>query len=91
MDIDKMVAHKLHYFKNLQKQINAHQTKASSAHLRKQWLDRQKVTNYQNEYDRIRGVVAQSIFKTGPNTVDLLKKRMKTLEDLGAHAVDSIR
>jgi hypothetical protein len=90
MDLDKMVAHKLHYYKNLQKQIDAHRTKAASAHLRKQWIERQKVTNYQNEYDRIRGMIAQNVVKNGPNTVELLKKKTKKLEELGAKAIDGI-
>jgi hypothetical protein len=90
MDLDKMVAHKLHYYKNLQKQIDAHRTKAASAHLRKQWIERQKVTNYQNEYDRIRGMIAQNVVKNGPNTVELLKKKAKKLEELGAKAIDGI-
>ena len=90
MDIDKMVASKLHYYKNLQKQINAHQTKASSASLREHFKERQKVTNYQNEYDRIRSVVDHSVIKKGPNTVDLLQKRIKDLEKLGAKAIDSL-
>ena len=46
-NIDKHIANRLHYFKNLQKQIDAHATKASSIALRKQWLDKQKklITN----------------------------------------------
>jgi UDP-N-acetylglucosamine pyrophosphorylase len=90
MDLDKMIAHKLHYYKQLQKQIDAHRTKAASAHLRKQWLERQKVMNYTNEYDRIRGIIAQSVVKHGPNTVEQLQKRAKKLEDLGAKAIDEI-
>jgi len=90
MDLEKMIAHKLHYYKQLQKQIDAHRTKAASAHLRKQWLERQKVNNYQNEYDRIRGIIAQSVVKHGPNTVEQLQERAKKLEDLGAKAIDEI-
>ena len=90
MDLDKMVAHKLHYYKNLQKQIDAHRTKAASAHLRKQWIERQKVTNFQNEYDRIRGMIAQNVVKNGPNTVEQLQARADHLKKLGAIAVDGI-
>ena len=41
-NIDKHITNRLHYFKNLQKQLDAQATKASSIALRKQWLDKQK-------------------------------------------------
>ena len=41
-NIDKHITNRLHYFKNLQKQLDAQATKASSINLRKQWLDKQK-------------------------------------------------
>jgi len=88
MDLDKMVAHKLHYYKQLQKQIDAHQTKAASIQLRKQWLERQKLNNYTNEYDRIRGLIAQNIVKG--TSVEHLKKRENELKGLGAKAIDGI-
>ena len=46
-NIDKHITNRLHYFKNLQKQLDAQATKASSIALRKQWLDKQKklITN----------------------------------------------
>ena len=46
-NIDKHITNRLHYFKNLQKQLDAQATKASSINLRKQWLDKQKklITN----------------------------------------------
>ena len=47
----------LNYFENVQKKLDAHQTKPASIRLRMQWLERQKVNNYQNEYDRIRGII----------------------------------
>ena len=37
--------------------LDSHQTKTSSIQIRKKWLERQKVNNYQNEYDRIRGLI----------------------------------
>ena len=41
-NIDKHITNRLHYFKNLQKQLDAQATKASSIALRKQWLNKQK-------------------------------------------------
>ena len=83
-----MIARKLHYYKQLQKQIDAHQTKEASIVLRKKFLERQKVANYQNEYDRIRGMIAQNDRKGV--SVEHLKDKKKELEKLGARAIDGI-
>ena len=88
MDLQHMINRKLHYYKQLQKQIDAHQTKASSIEIRKKWLERQKVANYQNEYDRIRGIIAQNERKGV--SVEHLKKKAGDLEKLGAKAIDGI-
>ena len=74
--------------KQLQKQIDAHKTKAASIHLRKQWLEKQKVANYQNEYERIRGMIAQSVVRHGPQTDERLEEREKKLKELGAIATN---
>ena len=88
-DMAKHISNRLHYFKNLQKQLDAHATKASSIALRKQWLEKQKKVNYQSEYDRVRGEIAQSVFHGGVSTTSL-KNRQKELEALGAVAVSGI-
>ena len=88
MDLQHMIASKLHYYKQLQKQIDAHQTKEASIVLRKKFLERQKVANYQNEYDRIRGMIAQNDRKGV--SVEHLKEKKKGLEKLGAKAIDGI-
>ena len=88
MDLQNMIASKLHYYKQLQKQIDAHQTKEASIVLRKKFLERQKVANYQNEYDRIRGMIAQN--ERNGVSVENLKKKAGDLEKLGARAIDGI-
>ena len=88
MDLQHMINRKLHYYKQLQKQIDAHQTKASSIEIRKKWLERQKIKDYQNEYDRIRGMIAQNERKGV--SVEHLKEKKKGLEKLGAKAIDGI-
>ena len=87
-DIDKHITNRLHYFKNLQKQLDAHATKASSIALRKQWLDKQKKVNYQSEYDRIRSEIAHNVVK-GVSS-ESLKKRRDDLAKLGAKVIDGI-
>ena len=88
MDLQHMIASKLHYYKQLQKQIDAHQTKEASIVLRKKFLERQKLNNYINEYDRIRGMIAQNDRKGV--SVEHLKNRKNKLEELGAKAIDGI-
>ena len=65
----------LNYFETLQKKLDAHQTKAACIVLRKKCIERQKINNYQNEYDRIRGMIAHN-YRTGVS-VEHLKKLSK--------------
>ena len=89
-NIDKHITNRLHYFKNVQKQLDAQATKASSIALRKRWLEKQKKMNYQNEYDRIRGEIARQTVFHGGTSLESLKNKKNVLEKLGAIAIDSI-
>ena len=71
----------LFFYKNLQKVLDARKTKAASIHVRKQILESQRKLNYQLEYDRIRGVLSQSILKGV--TVESLDRRQQELEIRG--------
>ena len=88
MDMQTAIKHNLAYYKRVQKEIDAHKTKASLITLRRQWLEKQKINNYQNEYDRVRSVLNNSI--TGVLTNDVLNKRKGDLEKLGARMIDQI-
>ena len=87
-DMSKHVLNRIHYFENLQKQIDAHTTKAESIALRKTWLDKQKKINYTNEYDRLRSQVAQNVVKGA--SVDSLLERQNVLKRLGVQSLDGI-
>ena len=87
-DMTRHVTNRIHYFTNLQNQIDAHHTKASSIALRKTWLDNQKKINYTNEYDRIRSQIASNVVK-GMST-SLLEQRQQTLKNLGAQSLNGI-
>ena len=86
--MQRHITNKLHYFKNLQKQLDAHATKVASIRLRKEWLEKQKKINYQNEYDRILGMISQNTVKG--KSLASLEKRKKELEMLGSKAVEGI-
>ena len=77
----------LAYYKRVQKEIDARKTKASLILLRKQWIDKQNLNNYQSEYDRIRGILNTSV--TGELTNDKLNARKVKLEQLGAKIIDN--
>ena len=83
-------ADSLEHYKRLSKQIEAHRMKASSIILRKQWLNSQNKLNYQNEYDRIRGLLSKSVVGRTEGTTDHLKAKAQELERLGAKAVFNI-
>ena len=87
-NIDKHIKNKLNYFRNVQRQLDAHATKAASIALRKNWMEKQKKINYQNEYDRIRGEIEHNTVRGLSTTT--LKNRQKVLESLGAQALNSI-
>ena len=80
---------RLNYYKNLQRQLDAHTTKHASIHFRKNALDRQTVSNYQNEYNRIRGELSSTVLPDAL-TRARLKERQAKLVELGATAVNSI-
>ena len=63
LPLQKKIANKLNYYKQLQEKLDAKQTKASSIQMRKNWLERQRIANYQNEYDRIGGIISQNVIK----------------------------
>jgi hypothetical protein len=68
------------YLKQLQGLHEFHETKAKSIHFRRNLLNRQKIANYQNEIDRIRGVLSQT--NMNHITKEHLKKREDELKDM---------
>ena len=74
------IANRLHHYKQLRLKLEAHNTKAESIQLRKKWLEAQKRANYQQEYDRIRGLLSQSILPPGTKR---LEDREAELNNLG--------
>jgi hypothetical protein len=88
--LQQSIKNNLNYYDLVQKQLDAHQTKVASIQIRKKMLERQKVNNYQNEYDRIRGLIAHNVVKQGDHSLDGLKRRASELKKLGAKVIDHI-
>ena len=64
----------------LRGELKARKTKTESLNMRKGWIERQKRANYQNEYDRIRGILSQTILPEGAKR---LEDRLTELKGLG--------
>jgi|AntRauTorckE5430_2_1112549.scaffolds.fasta_scaffold59522_2 hypothetical protein len=77
---EKQMKKSLHYFKHLKNMMEAHETKAKSIHFRRRLLERQKVANYQNELDRLRGGLSQAELKG--LTAGAFKSRIENLQKL---------
>ena len=83
MDLDLSVAHRLRYYKQLKQRLEAQKAKAESIALRKDWLAAQKRTNYQSEYDRIRGLLSQTILPAGAKRLADREAELKGLGIVG--------
>ena len=68
--------------------VEAHQGRAKSVALRREILEKQKMKNYQTEYDRIRSHLSES--KHPFQTQEKIKSRTEHLKSLGAKAVSGI-
>ena len=77
----------MEYYKRLKQQNEAHETKGYSLQMRRNIIKAQQLANYQNEYDKIRSILEQSITKRERGVSKrLLDKRNKVLfHNLGAN------
>ena len=72
MKLEKAIQNRMKYYTDLKDKLEIHQTNVGLNSLRNQWLRDQKIANYQNEYDRIRGELSKSNLQG--KTVEMLKK-----------------
>jgi hypothetical protein len=78
-----------HHYEQLQKFLDAYDTKRASVEFRRNVLVKQKKHNYQLEYDRIRNELDTKLI---PHTTkQQIEYRMKELEVLGVRALDGIQ
>ena len=75
------------YYRDVQKKLDAMKTRNELIHLRNEHLQRQKVLNYQLEYDRIRGLISTPGFNA--ETSQTLKERRDKLRKMGARMINS--
>ena len=77
---DKQLKKNIPLFENLKEMMEAHEIKAKSVHFRRKLLERQKVANYQNELDRLRGGLSQAELRG--LTSNAFRSRIEKLEKL---------
>jgi len=83
LGLDMAVGSHLRHYKQLQQRMDARKTKAESVTLRKDWLQAQKRANYQGEYDRIRGLLSQTILPDGAKRLEDRQAELKRLGIVG--------
>ena len=67
----------LGYYKKINEQLEAHKAKGNSIHMRKNIIKAKNLSNYQNEYDKIRSILEQSLTKRVRGQTDEEYKQIK--------------
>ena len=86
---EKHIDNAIKHFKRKKDELEAHQTKAALITLRKSFIENQKRHNYNNEYERLIGILTNKAITHSANR-DQLESRVKQLETLGARAVTGL-
>ena len=68
------------YLKQLQGLHEFHETKGKSVNFRRNLLNKQKIANYKNELDRIKGIMSQTVMRG--ITREHLDKRKEQLDEM---------
>ena len=85
--LEDSIRNRLDYWKRVKNTMEMHETKQKSILFRKQILDDRVRANYQNEYERLRGVIAHTVVPE--RTRQRLINRIGQLQNLGAQALPS--
>ena len=82
--IHDSIASNVHWYKRLHKKLEQRKTHQESVNLRNELKQKEKLMNYINEYDRIRGQLAKTHLGNGhvPESKDHLRKRKADLEKM---------
>ena len=67
-----------HYFKMVKEMMERHELKAKNINFRMKLLQDRRKSMYQNEYDRIKGIIAHTVVPE--QTKEIIQKRMKQIE-----------
>ena len=79
-DIDNQIKRNLHYFKVQKDVIDSKNMRSKNNSIRNKWLQSQKIKNYQNEYDRLRGALSTSkVAMKGTPTSEYIKEHKEEI------------
>ena len=73
-----IVRNRPHYFKMIKKLMERRELQAKSIHFRRQLMKDRRKAMYQNEYDRIKGIISHTVVPE--QTKEIIQKRMKQIE-----------
>ena len=80
----------LDYYKKMKKLLEAKQTQVDLLSMRRKTIQDSNILNYQNEYNRLVGVLENQNPGLHGNTRERLEQRQQELMALGAKAVEGI-
>ena len=86
--LEHSIRNRPRYFKQIKDMLEAHELKAKNVHFRTKLLQDRRKASYQNEYDRLRGVIAHTT--VSEQTKAVIEKRQADLIKLGALALPGI-
>jgi len=83
--LEDAIKNRIQYFKRVEEMMDGHESMQKSITFRKQLLDKRTQANYQNEYEKLRGILAHNVVPE--QTRDRLNNRVTNLVKLGAQAL----
>ena len=86
---EKAIDKAIQGFKRKKDELEVRQTKPALIKLRNSFIENQKRHNYNNEYERLIGILTNKAITHSGNT-EQLESRVKHLETLGARAVTGL-
>ena len=83
--LEDAIKNRIQYFKRVEEMMDGHESMQKSITFRKQLLDKRAQANHQNEYEKLRGILAHTVVPQ--QTTNTVKTRLANLEKLGIQAL----
>ena len=83
--LEDAIKNRIQYFKRVEEMMDGHESMQKSITFRKQILDKRAQANHQNEYEKLRGILAHTVVPQ--QTMNTVKTRLANLEKLGIQAL----
>ena len=86
----KRLNNQIYCLNNVQRELDARQTKVANALYRNKLREHQNTLNFTNELHRVRGILSQNDTRLPIGTRDRLNQRVDELKKLGANIADKM-